>query len=61
MRPEERDGGHELSAREAARFLGLSPRLLKVARERAGLPHRRVGRGFTYPLDGLRRWAGLGK
>jgi len=47
-----------LTAREAARLLGVSERTLYNWRATESLPHVRIGkRCVRYPSDALRRWA----
>lgn len=46
-----------LPARDAARALGISPRLLwTYSRGLDPIPTVRIGRRVLYPLDGLRKW-----
>jgi excisionase family DNA binding protein len=45
-----------LRPREAARALGIGPRLLWSMTNRGEIPHLRLGRALVYPVDALRRW-----
>lgn len=45
-----------LRARDAARLLGISQRSLWTITKRGDIPHVRIGRTVTYPVDGLRDW-----
>jgi hypothetical protein len=48
-----------LSARDAARFLGIEPALLEYLRKSRKVRHVRIGsqRGFVYPIDSLKEYA----
>lgn len=43
-------------AKEAAKLLGISERLLWSKTNAGEIPHLRVGRAILYPLDLLRDW-----
>ena len=45
-----------LRPREAARALGISPRLLWTLSNRGEVPCVRIGRAVVYSIDGLREW-----
>lgn len=45
-----------LRAPEAARSLGISTRQLWTLTNSGEVPHVRIGRTITYPLDALRAW-----
>lgn len=45
-----------LRAKEAARLLGISQRSLWTITKRKDIPHVRIGRTVTYPVDALRDW-----
>ncbi|MEW6249648.1 MAG: helix-turn-helix domain-containing protein [Planctomycetota bacterium] len=42
--------------KEAAKALGIGPRLLWTMTNRGEIPHVRLGRAVLYPVDALRRW-----
>lgn len=45
-----------LRPKDAAKVLGISPRLLWSLTNRGEIPHVRLGRAVLYPVDELRRW-----
>lgn len=45
-----------LRPKDAAKVLGISPRLLWSLTNRCEIPHVRLGRTVLYPVDELRRW-----
>lgn len=45
-----------MNEREAAAFLGISPRNLWSRRMRGEVPHQRIGRRVIYLPDQLREW-----
>lgn len=45
-----------LRPKEAAKALGIGPRLLWTMTNRGEIPHVRLGRAVLYPVDALRRW-----
>jgi excisionase family DNA binding protein len=45
-----------LRPREAAKALGVSPRLLWQWTHDSKIPHVREGRTIMYPVDALREW-----
>lgn len=49
-----------LNAREAARAIGISERLLRKMTKAGSIPHVRLGEStrcrLVYPIDDLRRW-----
>jgi excisionase family DNA binding protein len=45
-----------MRARETAKALGISERLLWEWTDRGEVPHVRIGKAILYPVDVLRRW-----
>jgi excisionase family DNA binding protein len=45
-----------MRAREAAKALGISDRLLWEWTDRGVVPHIRLGKAILYPVDSLREW-----
>lgn len=45
-----------LRPKDAAKVLGISPRLLWSLTNRNEIPHVRLGRAVLYPVTELRRW-----
>jgi len=45
-----------LRPREAAKKLGISPRLLWAKTQAGEVPHVRIGRRIIYPVQQLREW-----
>jgi len=45
-----------MRAREAAKALGISERLLWEWTDRGIVPHVRLGKRIVYPVDSLRDW-----
>jgi excisionase family DNA binding protein len=45
-----------MRAREAAKALGISERLLWEWTDRGLVPHIRLGKAKLYPVDSLREW-----
>ena len=45
-----------LRARDAARAIGVSPRLLWTLTKQKLIPHVRIGRVIVYPVSELQRW-----
>ena len=45
-----------MRAREAAKALGISERLLWDWTDRGVVPHIRLGKAVLYPVDALREW-----
>ena len=45
-----------MRAREAAKALGISERLLWEWTDRGVVPHVRLGKAILYPTDSLRAW-----
>ena len=45
-----------MRAREAAKALGISERLLWEWTNRGVVPHVRMGKAILYPVDSLRAW-----
>jgi len=45
-----------MRAREAAKALGISERLLWEWTDRGLVPHIRLGKAILYPVDSLRDW-----
>ncbi len=45
-----------LRARNAAKALGISERLLWTWTNEGAIPHMRIGKTLVYPVDSLREW-----
>jgi len=45
-----------LRPREAAKVLGISPRLLWAKTKAGEVPHLKLGRAVVYPVEALRTW-----
>jgi len=45
-----------LRPREAAKAIGISPRLLWTPTKRGEVPHIRLNKAVVYPVEALRRW-----
>lgn len=45
-----------LGARDAAKILAISPRLLWTMTNSGAIPHVRIGRRILYPLAALHAW-----
>ncbi|GMU83702.1 MAG: hypothetical protein AMXMBFR47_35720 [Planctomycetota bacterium] len=45
-----------LRPKDAAKVLGISPRLLWSLTNRNEIPHVRLGRALLYPINELRQW-----
>ncbi len=45
-----------LRAKEAAKALGISPRLLWSLTNQNLIPHCRLGKAIAYPVAGLQEW-----
>jgi excisionase family DNA binding protein len=45
-----------MRAREAAKALGISERLLWAWTNRGLIPHIRLGKAILYPVDSIRAW-----
>jgi len=50
------DGKLALNAKEAARSLSISERLLWTLTNQGKIPHMRLGKRVLYPVDLLRDW-----
>lgn len=45
-----------LSAKEAAKAIGISPRLLWTLTDKGDVPHVRIGRRIVYPVAAIKEW-----